>query len=93
MNDKHFIVAICAIIAVGIVLILASGPGERVSPMAGSSWTLTYSLPASNRTGILASSSGGRVSPPPGGLWTLTFSIPASNRPAAFQTKMTPQTK
>ena len=62
MNDKHFIVAICAIITVGIVL-------------------------------ILASSSGGRVSPPPGGLWTLTFSIPASNRPAAFQTKMTPQTK
>jgi hypothetical protein len=62
MNDKHFIVAIGVIIAAGIVLILASDPG-------------------------------GRVSPPPGDSWTLTFSIPASNRPAAFQTKITPQTR
>lgn len=93
MNDKHFIVAIGVIIAAGIVLILASGPGERVSPPPGDSWTLTYSVPASNNMVKLALLPGGRVGPPPGDTWTLTFSIPASNRPAAFQTKITPQTR
>ncbi len=93
MNHKPFIVAICGIIAVGIILILASGSGEWVSPPPGNLWTLTYSIPVSNNMVKLASSPGGRVSPPPGGLWTLTFSIPASNRTAAFQTKITPQTK
>lgn len=93
MNHKPFIVAIGGIIAVAIILILASGPGERVEPPPGNIWTLTCSIPVSNNTVKLASGPGGRISPPPGGVWTLTFSIPASNCPAAFQAKITPQTR
>jgi hypothetical protein len=93
MNHKPFIVAICLIIAVGIVLIMASGSGGRVSPAPGSSWTLTYSIPASNRTVAMTSGSGALVAPTPRDSWMLTFSIPASNRTAAFPSKSTPQTK
>jgi hypothetical protein len=91
MNHKPFIVAICGIIAVAIVLLMALGPDERVSPTPGSLWTLTYSIPASNSTVILASGSGVRIAPTSGDLWTLTSSITVSNRPAAFQTNTAPQ--
>ena len=93
MSSRPFILAICVIIAVGGVLILASGPGKRVSPMPGDLWTLTHSMPVSNSTISLASSLSGRLGPQPGDSWALTFSMPASNRPAAFQMKVTPQTR
>jgi hypothetical protein len=49
MNHKPFIVAIGSIIAVGIILIVASGPDALVSVPPGDTWTLTFSMPASNR--------------------------------------------
>ena len=93
MDNKPFIVAIGVIMAVGIVFILAAGPAGQVRPAPGNVWTLTYSMPVSNRMVIRASSPGSRVGPPPGGEWRLTFSIPASNCPAAFNTENTPQSR
>jgi len=50
MNNKPYIVAIGVIITVATVLVMASGPGKRASPKPGNSWTLTFSIPASNNT-------------------------------------------
>jgi hypothetical protein len=51
MNRRPLIVAVCAIIAMGAVLIMAAGSGGKVNPKPRGLWTVTYSIPASNSTG------------------------------------------
>jgi len=50
MNHKPFLAAIGAIIALAAVWIVAAGPKPPARPERRGSWTLTFSLSASNRT-------------------------------------------